>query len=156
MDVVQNEWQDKELECFKDPMNMICGWCCPLCMVCDNAKRLGESWPLYCVLAYCFPVCTIFMIRKKTREKYGIEGSPGKDCLCSCCCGACVNCQGRHSPRPTEADLRWKAARGWKNSFRLQHPEGKHSPSCSEIERRYANLRQDLDWQDHHLGGGTI
>lgn len=73
MDVVQNEWQDKELECFKDPVNMLFGCCCYLCMVCDNAKRLEENVGLYCLLGYCCPICTIFMQRKTTREKYGIE-----------------------------------------------------------------------------------
>merc|ERR1719382_1345013 len=81
MDVVQNEWQDKEVECFKDPMNMLLGWCCPLCMVCDSAKRVGESVPMYCCLAYFCPICTIYMLRKNTRQRYGIEGDTGKDVL---------------------------------------------------------------------------
>lgn len=112
MDVVQNEWQDKELECFKDPVNMLFGWCCALCMVCDNAKRMDESVGLYCCLGYCCPICAIYSLRSKTREKFGIEvclkgainlsqrfnpfcrqGDTMKDVLCSCCCGACVNCQ---------------------------------------------------------------
>merc|ERR1712126_118718 len=42
----------------------------------------------------------------------------------------------KESPRPAEIDLCWKAIGGWKNSFRLQHPEGKHSPSCAQTERR--------------------
>merc|ERR1711963_223681 len=63
--------------------------------------------------------------------------------------------QGGHPPRPAEADLCWKAAGRWKNSFRLQHPEGVHPPSCPETERRYADLRQDTDREDHHPGGGA-
>merc|ERR1712080_542809 len=35
--------------------------------------------------------------------------------------------QGRNSPRPAASHLRRKTARGWKDSFRLQHPERVHS-----------------------------
>eukprot|EP00093_Oithona_nana_P003993 03993.XXX_42550_42935_1 [CDS] Oithona nana genome sequencing. len=93
MDVVQNEWQDKEYECFNDPMNMLMGWCCPLCMMCDSAKRLEESVALYCLLSYFCAPCSLCMLRKTTREKYGIEGDTMNDVLCVCCCGPCVNCQ---------------------------------------------------------------
>merc|ERR1711992_72163 len=44
--------------------------------------------------------------------------------------------QGGNPPRPAEADLRRQAAGGWKDSFRLQHPEGEHPPSCAQTERR--------------------
>ena len=54
---------------------VLLGWCCPLCMVCDSAKRLGESVPMYCCLAYFCPICTIYMLRKNTRQRYGIEVS---------------------------------------------------------------------------------
>merc|ERR1711936_1064885 len=64
--------------------------------------------------------------------------------------------QGRHSPRPAEVDLRWKAARGWKDSLRLQHPEGVHSPSCPQTQGRYADLRQDPHRQDHHPRGRAL
>ncbi len=35
-----------------------------------------------------------------------------------------ISGQGRNSSRSAEIDLRWKAAGGWKNSIRLQYPEG--------------------------------
>ncbi|TRY63546.1 hypothetical protein TCAL_08303 [Tigriopus californicus] len=93
MDVVQNEWQQGELQCFKDPMTMLFGWFCSLCLVCKNAKDLGESVPMYCCLSCFCPVVGICLLRQKTRERYGIEGDTTKDVLCSCCCSACVNCQ---------------------------------------------------------------
>ena len=49
------------------------GWCCPLCMICDTAKRLEENVGLYCVLGYFCAPCTMCMLRKTTRERYGIE-----------------------------------------------------------------------------------
>merc|ERR1719153_624791 len=58
--------------------------------------------------------------------------------------------QGGHPPGPAEVDLRWQAARGRKDPLRLQHPEGVHSPPCPPSQGRYADLRQDPDWQDHH------
>merc|ERR1712183_1132387 len=63
---------------------------------------------------------------------------------------------GRHSPRSAEIDLCWQAAGGRKDSLRLQHPEGEHPPSCAQTERRHADLRQDLDWQDHHPRGRAL
>ena len=53
--------------------------------------------------------------------------------------------QGRNSSRSAEIDLRWKAAGGWKNSVRLQYPEGIYSSPCSKAQGRYADFRQDLN-----------
>merc|ERR1711913_258258 len=64
--------------------------------------------------------------------------------------------QGGNPPRSAEVDLRRKTAGGRKNSLRLQHPEGEHSPSGSQTQGRHADLRQDLDWQDHHPRGRTV
>ena len=61
--------------------------------------------------------------------------------------------QGRNSSRSAEIDLRWKAAGGWENSVRLQYSEGIYSSPCSQTQRRYADLRQDLDRKDNHPGG---
>merc|ERR1739848_598265 len=51
--------------------------------------------------------------------------------------------QGGNPPRSAEVDLRWQAARGRKNSLRLQHPEGEHPPPCAQTQGRHADLRQD-------------
>merc|ERR1711872_181 len=39
---------------------------------------------------------------------------------------------------------------------RLQHPEGVHPSSRPPSPRWHADLRQDLDWQDHHFGGRAV
>ncbi|KAK9542936.1 hypothetical protein VZT92_000755 [Zoarces viviparus] len=44
--------------------------------------------------------------------------------------------QGRHSPRPAEADLRWQTAGRWPHPLRLQHPERVHPASCPASEGR--------------------
>ncbi|KAJ9587116.1 hypothetical protein L9F63_028311, partial [Diploptera punctata] len=41
----------------------------------------------------------------------------------------------------TASDLCWQAVGRWPNSLRLQHPEESHSSSCSQTERRNANLQ---------------
>ena len=46
MDVVQNEWQDKEVECFKDPMNS------------NNFLNIFEP-----IVAYLF-VCIWLLLKK--------------------------------------------------------------------------------------------
>merc|ERR1712241_869707 len=61
--------------------------------------------------------------------------------------------QGGYPPRSAEVDLRWQAAGGWQDSLLLQHPEGVNPPSCAEAQRRYADLRQDPHWEDHHPRG---
>merc|ERR1711976_618809 len=55
-------------------------------------------------------------------------------------------------PPDQQIDLRWKTARGRKNSLRLQHPEGVYSSLGPQIERRYADLCQDFDRKDNYFG----
>merc|ERR1711988_1372253 len=64
--------------------------------------------------------------------------------------------QGRHSPRSAEVDLRWQAAGGWQDSLRLQHPEGVYPSPRSQAQGRYADLRQDPHWEDHHPRGRAL
>merc|ERR1712226_1447072 len=39
---------------------------------------------------------------------------------------------------------------GWPYPQRLQHPKGVNPSLGAPSPRWYADLRQDLDWQDHH------
>ena len=93
----------------------LCGWCCHPCQLGDVGQRLGESYPLFCLLGWCVPCIPYFMLRGKVRERYtgvwkillknsstvyflidfryNIEGSTGEDCMCAWCCGPCVGCQ---------------------------------------------------------------
>ena len=57
----------------------MCGWCCPICQVADSAQKLGESYLLYFVLGCFVPCVPVFLVRDKAREKYGLEGSTGKN-----------------------------------------------------------------------------
>ena len=59
----------------------MCGWCCPICQVADSAQKLGESYLLYFVLGCFVPCVPVFLVRDKAREKYGLEGSTGKNHL---------------------------------------------------------------------------
>ncbi len=61
--------------------------------------------------------------------------------------------QRRHSPWPAEVDLCRQAARRWPHTVWLQHPERVHLASGVASQGRHANLRQDLDRQDHHPWG---
>ncbi|KAJ0438489.1 putative Ubiquitin-like domain-containing protein [Helianthus annuus] len=51
--------------------------------------------------------------------------------------------QGRNSPRPAEAHLRWKTTRRRSHSRRLQHPKGVHSPLGPPSPWWHADLRQN-------------
>jgi len=61
-----------------------------------------------------------------------------------------------HSSRSTAFDLCWQAAGRWSNPFGLQHPEGVHTSLGSPTSRWYANLRENLDWKDHHARGWSF
>ena len=41
--------------------------------MCDSAKRLGKSVPLFCLFSYFCAPCALFSLRSETREKFGIE-----------------------------------------------------------------------------------
>ena len=71
-----------------------CGcWCLP-CLVGDNAERLDDSFWLYCFLTYLCPApIPVFILRQKTRERYGINGSSWKDAGAACCCTCCASVQ---------------------------------------------------------------
>ena len=64
--------------------------------------------------------------------------------------------QGRHSPRSATLDLRRETAGRRSHPLRLQHPEGINSALGAPSPWWHANLRQDLDWQDHHPRSRTI
>merc|ERR1712062_89810 len=64
--------------------------------------------------------------------------------------------QGRDSSRSTAFDLCRKTIGRWPNPQRLQYSKGVDSAFGPEVEGRDANLRQDLDGQDHHFGGRSL
>ena len=77
-----------------------CGYWCGLCQIEQTADRLeiSDSWlgdncwlsiSLLCLVP-CFP---IFILRQKTREKFGIDGSCCGDATVAICCGCCANIQ---------------------------------------------------------------
>ena len=71
----------------------MCGTCVPCCLIKRNADDLGMIGWHFCLLSCLCPFIPIFILRQVARERYGIEGSPVEDAMCSCCCGALVNCQ---------------------------------------------------------------
>merc|ERR1712096_355082 len=60
------------------------------------------------------------------------------------------------SSRSAEAYLRWEAIGRRQDVVRLQHPEGIDTTPRPPAQGWYADLRQDSDREDHHLGGGAI
>ena len=66
---------------------------CPCCMICRNARDLGESGTLMSVLSCFAPCVPIYMLRTAARHKYNIDGTFQNDALCSYCFAPFVNCQ---------------------------------------------------------------
>ena len=51
----------------------MCGMCCGLCQIYQNAESLGKSGCLYMLLACIFPCVPIMLLRQEARERYNIE-----------------------------------------------------------------------------------
>merc|ERR1711997_1331121 len=45
------EWKHGLFGCMSDGGNLLCGWCCFPCLLCQNANKMGESPVLYYVLS---------------------------------------------------------------------------------------------------------
>ena len=60
--------------------------------------------------------------------------------------------QRGHPTRSTETHIRGQAIGGWPYLVRLQHPEGVHLALGASLARRHANLCEDIDGQNYHIG----
>merc|ERR1711981_1065822 len=80
------DWNNGLFGCFNSIGNCCCGYWCFPCQVGSTATRVDGSYPLFFLLACCVPCIPIFLLRGKVRDKYGIEGSTGGDCMASWCC----------------------------------------------------------------------
>ena len=99
------EWKQGVCGCCDDCDSCLCGYFCPCLLIMRNGDDLGRSG-LACCLVGCFlPCVSIFLLRQEARERYGIDGTTANDALCSCCCGALVNCQ-------TAAEIKERGDRG--------------------------------------------
>ena len=92
----------------------MCGWCCPICQVADSAQKLGESYLLYFVLGCFVPCVPVFLVRDKAREKYGLEGSTGKNYHISYLCAKhdllpILSCRTRNSATQNPSATRNRA-----------------------------------------------
>ena len=64
--------------------------------------------------------------------------------------------QGRNPTRSIKINFRRKIIGRRKNLKWLQHPKRKHFAFGPQIKGRNVNLRQDLNWKDHHFRRWTI
>merc|ERR1711894_66838 len=87
------EWKHGLFGCASDGGNLLCGWCCGPCLLCQNANKMGESPVLYYILSCISPCVPIFLLRQKLREQNGIEGDTTGDAIAACCCACCANIQ---------------------------------------------------------------
>ena len=52
----------------------LCGSCCMPCQMADNADRLDENSGLFCLMTLFVPCIPVFLLRRKMRNRFGIEG----------------------------------------------------------------------------------
>ena len=70
-----------------------CGYWCGPCQMGNNAERLGDSYLLCCLASCIVPCIPIFLLRQKTRERYGIDGGSCGDACAAVCCPCCASVQ---------------------------------------------------------------
>ena len=63
-----------------------------------------------------------------------------------------THAQGGNPAGSAAPDLCRQAARGWPYFVGLQHPERKYVAPGAALAWWHADLRENVDWQDHHLG----
>ena len=76
-------------------------WCCPPIGNLLLAEKLGLKEFQYKYLSLIdyaggggiFSKISALMMREKVRERYGIDGSPVRDCITTFCCTPCSICQ---------------------------------------------------------------
>merc|ERR1711944_149804 len=61
------EWKNGLFGCMSDGGNLLCGWCCFPCLLCQNANKMGESPVLYYVLSCITPYTHLFTETKTER-----------------------------------------------------------------------------------------
>ena len=64
--------------------------------------------------------------------------------------------QGGYPAGSAALDLRRQAAGGWPYFVGLQHPERKYVAPGAALAWWHADLRENVDRQDHHLGCGSL
>merc|ERR1711994_851245 len=89
----EGDWNNGLFGCFNSLGNCMCGWCCGPCQVGETASRMGESYPLFCLLTCCVPCVPLFLLRKQLRDTHNIDGDAAGDCCAAWCCVCCVSVQ---------------------------------------------------------------
>ena len=82
----ERDWTNSVLPnpCGGDAITCLCGLFCIPCLTCSNARHLGQSGLVYCLLScFCNPIAA-FLLRQKAREKFWIDGSDCEDFVSWC------------------------------------------------------------------------
>ena len=87
----QNYRRNTHINIFK--YTGLCGYFCPCCLMCENAKRLDKSQCLHCLLFCLMPCIPTLITRGEVREQHQIEGSVAGDACAACCCTLCATVQ---------------------------------------------------------------
>ena len=83
---ILRDWTNSVLPnpCGGDAITCLCGLFCIPCLTCSNARHLGQSGLVYCLLScFCNPIAA-FLLRQKAREKFWIDGSDCEDFVSWC------------------------------------------------------------------------
>ncbi|KAM9827374.1 cornifelin homolog A-like [Neosynchiropus ocellatus] len=93
MTTIAHEWSSGICDCFKDlPQCCFAFWCFP-CFACKTAREAGECLCLPLLDSFGIIPPITLSVRVSVRQRYGIEGTICKDCVCAFFCGPCSWCQ---------------------------------------------------------------
>ncbi|KAL4778553.1 PLAC8 family-domain-containing protein [Aspergillus varians] len=129
---MSNEWSNSVWDCFSPVKTCLLSWCCPCAVYGRTAERLedpalkqgsyvnGDCCLL--ALANCCGLGWVLMMMKRRdlREKFGIKGSVGEDCILSCCCSCCVVMQ--HEKELDVQATRLQTVGGYQTPTAMDYP----------------------------------
>ncbi|KAL4914913.1 PLAC8 family-domain-containing protein [Aspergillus aurantiobrunneus] len=129
---MSNEWSNSVWDCCSPAKTCFMGWCCPCLLHGRVSERLedpalkqgdyanGECC-LFVLANYCGLAWVLVMMKRRDmREKFGIKGSVGEDCIISCCCPCCVLVQ--HEKELDAQATRFQDAPGYQPPAAMAYP----------------------------------
>ncbi|KKK18037.1 hypothetical protein ARAM_000765 [Aspergillus rambellii] len=130
---MSNEWSSPFWDVIEPIETCLIGWCFPCGLYGRATERLRDptlkdgnyinsNCCLFVLSSYCGLHWVLLMMKRaELREKFGIRGSVGEDCILSCCCPCCVLVQQEKELDAQAAFL--QAGPGYQAPAAMEYPQ---------------------------------